>query len=100
MEIVNKPNWNRKVRTQVTESALFKGLIMADHFDAEITCEEVYRDEDRVTGEEMILHLAGTLPEREDYCEDFATWDELLAAEEIFDAVVKTDLTSENSVVQ
>ena len=73
---------------------------MVDHFDAEITCEEVYRDEDRVTGEEMILHLAGTLPESEDYCEDFATWDELLAAEEIFDAVVKTDLTSENSVVQ
>ena len=48
---------------------------MADHFDAEITCEEVYRD-------------------------DFVAWDELLAAEEIFDAVVKTDLTSENSVVQ
>lgn len=75
MEVRNQPNWNRKVRTQVTESALFKGLIMADHFDAEITCEEYY-------------------------CDDFVEWDELLAAEEIFDAVVKTDLTSENSVVQ
>ena len=75
MEVRNQPNWNRKVRTQVTESALFKGLIMADHFDAEVTCEEYY-------------------------CDDFVAWDELLAAEEIFDAVVKTDLTSENSVVQ
>ena len=49
--------------------------MMADHFDAEITYEEYY-------------------------CDDFVEWDELLAAEEIFDAVVKTDLTSENSVVQ
>ena len=49
--------------------------MMADHFDEEITCEEYY-------------------------CDDFVAWDELLAAEEIFDAVVKTDLTSENSVVQ
>ena len=49
--------------------------MMSDHFDAEITCEEYY-------------------------CDDFVSWAELLAAEEIFDAVVKTDLTSENSVVQ
>ena len=75
MEVRNQPNWNRKVRTQVTESALFKGLVMADHFDAEVTCEEYY-------------------------CDDFVAWDELLAAEEIFDAVVKSELTSENSVVQ
>ena len=47
---------------------------MADHFDAEVSCEEYY-------------------------CEDFAAWEELLAAEEIFDAVVKTDLTSDNSIV-
>ena len=49
--------------------------MMADHFDAEVTCEEYY-------------------------CDDFVAWDELLAAEEIFDAVVKSELTSENSVVQ
>jgi len=37
-----------------------------DHFDSEISCEEVYRDEDWVTGKEMLLHLEGTLPECED----------------------------------
>ena len=79
MEVRNQPNWNRKVRTQVTESALFKGLVMTDHFDAEISCEEYY-------------------------CEDFAAWEELVAAEESFDAVydlaVKRELQSNNSVVQ
>jgi hypothetical protein len=77
---------------------------MVDHLDAEITCEEVYRDEDRITGEEMLLHLAGTLPEREDYCEDFAAWEELVAAEEsfasVYDLAVKRELQSNNSVVQ
>ena len=48
-----------------TERTTTQGVKM-DHFDSEISCEEVYRDEDWVTGKEMLLHLEGTLPECED----------------------------------
>ena len=52
---------------------------MTDHFDAEISCEEYY-------------------------CEDFAAWEELVAAEEsfasVYDLAVKRELQSNNSVVQ
>ena len=48
---------------------------MFDHFDSEVSCEEYY-------------------------CEDYNFWnEELEAAVEIFDAALKSDLTTDNSVV-
>jgi hypothetical protein len=52
-----------------------------DHLDSEISCEEVYRDEDWITGKEMLLHLEGTLPECEDendgQPDEYTEWQDL-----------------------